>query len=92
MMEMVEKTTAQPSLLVDIPKEFVHRSAWKAGVLGALNVLIQVVSARLIVMVAVVGGIALTSMALTTPDLFRLGALAIYAGAVVIPAVWLASR
>lgn len=52
----------------------------------------QVLSARLIVLVGVGGGIALTWLALQEPDLMRLGALGIYAIAVVMPCVWLASR
>lgn len=84
---MISKATVpQPNL------EYVHRAAWKAGVLGAINVLVLVVSARVIVMVAVGGGIVLTSMALTNLDPWRLGALAIYAICVVVPVVWLASR
>lgn len=60
--------------------------------MGAINVLINVVAVRIIVLVAVCGGIALTIIALGTPDPWRLGALAIYSVAVVIPVVWLASR
>jgi hypothetical protein len=52
----------------------------------------QVLSARLVVLVGVIGGIGLTWLALQEPDPIRLGALAIYAVAVVIPCVWLASR
>ena len=72
--------------------EFVHRASWKAGVLGAINVLVQVVAVRMIVLVAVSGGIVLASISLGSPDPWRLGVLAIYALAVVIPVVWLASR
>ena len=72
------------------PHEVVHRAAWKAGVLGAVNLLAMVLAARLIVLVAVAGGIALTWLALQQPDPMRLGALAIYCVAVVIPTVFLA--
>jgi hypothetical protein len=72
--------------------EYVHRAAWKAGVLGALNVAVAILAARLVVLVAVIGGIVLTWLALAVPDPVRLGALGIYCVAVVIPAVWLASR
>lgn len=78
--------TPQPS------PEYIHRAAWKAGVLGTIDVLIRVVSTRSIVLVAVGGGIVLASSALNNPDPWRLGVLAIYAAAVVIPVVWLASR
>jgi hypothetical protein len=61
-------------------------------VLGALNLLIVVTATRIMVLVAVVGAIVLTSVALDGPDPWRLVALGIYALAVVIPVVWLSSR
>src|SRR5215471_13418254 len=67
--------TTPPSL----PAEYIHRAAWKAGVLGALNVLIMVTAVRVIALVAVSGGIVLTSIALAGPDPWRLVALGIYA-------------
>lgn len=73
-------------------QEYIHRAAWKAGVLGAINVLVNIVAIRLIVLVAVGGGIVLTSIALGAPDPWRLGVLSIYSLAVVVPVVWLASR
>ena len=81
-----------PTTTPQLSQEYVHRAAWKAGVLGTINVLIRVVSARAIVLVAVGGDIVLTSTALVSPDPWRLGALAIYSLAVVVPVVWLASR
>jgi hypothetical protein len=79
--------TPPPSL----SPEFVHRSAWKAGVLASINVLVMVLSARLIMMVAVSGGIALTWLVLQQADPYRLIGLAIYAAGVVLPAVYLAA-
>jgi hypothetical protein len=73
-------------------QEFLHRSAWKAGVLGALNVVTAVLAVRLILLVCVCGAIALAYLALMQPDPYRLGALAIYAVAVVLPLVWLSAR
>jgi hypothetical protein len=73
-------TTATPP-----DTEYVHRAAWKAGVLGAINVLMVVTAIRLIVLVAVGGAIALTVLALQQPDPLKLIALGIYC-AVVIPA------
>ena len=58
--------------------------------MGALNVLTAVLSARLVVLVAVSGAIALTVLALETPDPYRLGALGIYALGVVVPSIWMA--
>jgi hypothetical protein len=70
----------------------VTRSAWKAGVLGALNALFIVLAVRAILLVAVVGAIVLASAVMATPDPWRLGALGIYALVVVVPTVWLSSR
>ena len=74
----------------DMRAEYVHRQAWKAGMLAAINVLTAVLSARLVVLVAVAGAIALTVLALQTPDPYRLGALGIYALGVVVPSIWMA--
>jgi hypothetical protein len=68
-----------------------HRAAWRAGVLGSINVLTRVLAARLIVLVAVAGGIWLTWVALGNPTIDREIILAIYTAAVVIPAVALAA-
>jgi hypothetical protein len=72
--------------------EFVHRAAWKAGVLGALNVLVLLTAVRLTLLVSVCGGIALAYLALLNPDPYRLGVLGIYAISVVVPLIVLASR
>ena len=72
--------------------EYIHRAAWKAGVLGAINVLVAVVAIRLVLLVAVIGAIYVAMIAIQNPDPWRLGALAIYAVAVVVPTVWLSSR
>jgi len=66
--------------------------AWKAGVLGALNVIVLVVAVRLTLLVGVSGAIALSYLTLQNPDPYRLGALAVYAAVVVVPLIWLASR
>lgn len=72
--------------------EFVHRSAWKAGVLGALNALCLLIAVRMILLVGVSGAIVLAYLALLNPDPYRLGVLAIYACVVVVPLVVLAFR
>jgi hypothetical protein len=72
--------------------EFQHRSAWKAGVMGALNLLAVVLAIRLTLLVAVAGAIYLTIVAANAPDPYRLGAVGIYTLLVVGPMVWLASR
>jgi hypothetical protein len=64
--------------------------AWKAGVLGAINVLAMVLAGRGLVLVAIAGAIFLTYLTLGNPDVYRLSALGIYCVAVVIPCVALA--
>jgi hypothetical protein len=76
----------------NLQAEYIHRAAWKAGVLGALNVMIMITAARFVVLIAVIGGIVLTAIALDGADPWRLVALAIYAVAVVVPVVWMTAR
>lgn len=73
-------------------KEFQHRAAWKASVLGTLNVLFVILAIRAILMVAVIGAIYLAIIATTSPDPWRLAAVAGYAIIVVVPLTWLAAR
>src|SRR5215475_14117482 len=70
--------------------EYVHRTAWKAGVLGALNVVLAIVAVRLTLLVSVSGAIWLSWLALAQPDPYRLGALGVYAVVVVVPLILLA--
>src|SRR5580704_9085084 len=72
--------------------ELVNRAAWRAGVLGSINVLAIVLAVRLGLLVAIVGAICLTYIAIQAPDPLRLGALAIYCSFVLLPTTWLASR
>jgi hypothetical protein len=81
------------SIAASLPSgEYTHRAAWKAGVLGSINVLAVVLAVRLGLLVAIVGAIVLTYIAIEAPDPMRLGALAIYAAFVILPTTWLASR
>ena len=80
------------SIAASLPGEYQHRAAWKAGVMGALNVIAVVLAVRFILLVAVAGAIILTVIAINVPDPWRLGALAIYAVTVVVPTVRLSSR
>ena len=75
-----------------VSAEYIHRGAWKAGVLGSINVLAIVLAVRLGLLVAIVGAICLTYIAIQAPDPLRLGALAIYCAFVLLPTTWLASR
>lgn len=75
-----------------IQPELLHRSAWKAGVLGTLNALTVVLAVRLILLVAVCGASVLAWAALAQPDPYRLGTLGVYGVVVVLPLIWLLSR
>lgn len=72
--------------------EIISRAAWKAGVIGGLNVAASILAVRLILMISVLGAIGLAVMALWIPDPVRLGALALYTVTVVLPLVWLGSH
>jgi hypothetical protein len=76
----------------DFQREYVHRAAWKAGMLGALNVATAILAVRLTLLVSVVGASGLTFLVLQNPDPYRLGALGIYAVVVVVPLIWLTAR
>lgn len=82
--------TTSPSTQTKTPPPDVR--AWKQGVIGALNVATSILAARAILMVAVSGDIALTWLCLVEPDPYRLAALAIYSGAVVVPMILMALR
>jgi hypothetical protein len=78
--------------------EYIHRAAWRAGLLGAINVLVAVVAVRLVLLVAVVGALVLARTALdvsSTAPIYQQAALVmlgVYCLTVVVPLVWLASR
>lgn len=99
-MPWTQPTTIQqpPSLTQDLQQatlkagQDLRAAAWKAGVLAAINVAVRILSARMIVLVAVVGAIALTWIALHgSADYRQLIALGVYCGFVVVPAVVLAA-
>jgi hypothetical protein len=87
--------TTQPKPAANLQAEYVHRAAWKAAVMGTLNVLIAVVAVRFVLLLAVVGAFVLAKLSLDvaepvkTPALIMLG---VYCATVVLPMVWLASR
>ena len=84
--------TAPTTTTTQLSQEYIHRAAWKAAVLGALNIATAILAVRLTLLVAVGGAISLTWLALRDPDPYRLGALGVYALVVVVPLVWLAGR
>ena len=100
--EKIPDWTVQPAIgpgdpMATVPPPIQNQAeiefkAWKQGVMGSINVLFRVLSARVIVLIAVSGGIALTWVALADPNLYRLGAMMIYAIGMVGGSVWLAIK
>jgi hypothetical protein len=69
-----------------------HRAAWRAGIIGAFNALALTLSARLTLLLSVVGAFFLAYLALQAAGPYQLGALGIYVTVVVVPLIWLAAR
>lgn len=88
---MVATAVATPPQLSPQQQEFVHRAAWRAGVLGTFNLLAKILSARLIALIAVLGGIILAYPALSHSDWYSIIILGVYCAGVVIPVVTLAA-
>lgn len=85
-------TTSAPTPSQQFQQEFMHRSVWKAALLGNLNALALVLAARLIVLVAIGGAIALTWAALGHSDsLSTQVVLAVYTSCAVLVS-WIVSR
>jgi hypothetical protein len=85
-------TTPQPNAL---QQEFMHRSVWKAALLGNLNALALVLGARVAVILAIGGAIFLAWLVLGSsdhPDPTRVAGLGVYLLGGLLPVVWLASR
>ena len=83
---------ASPSLPASsrfVPIEFLY---WKAGFIVALNLASQILAARLILLVAVLGAIALAWISLPTLDWAKVVLLAIYCCGVLGPLVWFSSK
>jgi hypothetical protein len=68
------------------------QAAWKGAYIGTLNAITVVLSARLIVLIAVVGACWLTYLALQNANYFTIAALLVYCGGVVGSTVYLAGR
>jgi hypothetical protein len=66
--------------------------AYRAAVIGAINVLLRVLAVRVILLVTLAGSIALTALCLRDPDLLRLAALAIYCCSAVVPMIVMSLR
>lgn len=74
------------------PPEYVHRAAWKAGVLGALNALSLILAVRLTLLCAVSGAFVLAYLAIQNATPYQSLVLVIYTAVVVVPLIWLAAH
>lgn len=74
------------------PAETQQIKAWRAGAIGAVNVIAAILAVRLTLLVGVAGAIGLTWLALQQPDPVRLIALGIYVVGTIPALTWLAGR
>ncbi|HEX3524242.1 MAG TPA: hypothetical protein VHT52_19400, partial [Stellaceae bacterium] len=92
---MTSETNSATPKPPDLQTEFVARGAWKAGVMGSLNVLFVILAVRAVLFLAVIGAIVLARAALAAAPAVQQPALvllAVYCVTVVCPIVWLSSR
>ena len=68
------------------------RRAWRAGVIGSLNLIVAVLAARLVLLLATCGAFVLSWVAIQAAQPLQLGAVGIYLVGVVLPLTWLAAR
>ena len=85
---LARSTPTPPS----VQREYIHRAAWKAGVLGSLNLAVSILAVRLILLLAVLGAVGLTWLALAARDLLLTVPVGLYTITVCLPLVWLAGR
>ena len=84
--------TTPPPNTPQFQQEYMTRLVWKNAVLGNLSAMAMVLAARFFVLLATVGAIFLTWVALEHPDPNKIAVLGAYLLFGVIPLVWLASR
>lgn len=85
--------TAIPRTLPpNLGPELQARAAWRAGVIGSLNVAATILAVRLILLLATMGAFILTWFAIQTAQPLQLGAVGLYLAGVVLPLTWLSSR
>ena len=72
--------------------ELAARKSWQQAVIGSLNVATKILAVRLILLLAVIGAVGLTLIAVQKNDPARLIAVGVYTITVVLPVVWLTSR
>lgn len=68
------------------------RRAWRASVIGSLNVAAMILGARFVLLLATLGAFALAWVATRDAQPLQLIAIAIYLVGVMVPLTWLASR
>ena len=73
-------------------QELANRIAWRQAVIGSLNVATKILAVRLILLLAVIGAVGLTLIAVQKKDPASLIGLGVYTVTVVLPTVWLTSR
>lgn len=76
----------------DLSRELMSRAAWRAAVIGSLNVAAQILAARLVLLLSVVGAFALGWRAVSGGQPMQLGAVGLYTITVVLPITWLCAR
>ena len=95
--EETEPTRTPPPFLMPSPtpdairQEQIRQASYKAAFVGTMNAIALVLTARLIVLISVLGAGWLTWVTLQSPDPYKLIALGIYCVGVVGGAVFLAA-
>lgn len=73
-------------------QEVMSRRAWRASVIGSLNVAAMILAARFILLLATLGAFCLAYIATQSAQPLQLVAVGIYLLGVVFPLTWLSSR
>lgn len=85
-------TSRNPSNQAAFQQEVMSRRAWRASVIGSLNVAAMILAARFILLLATCGAFVLAWMATREAQPLQLVAVGIYLLGVVFPLTWLSSR
>lgn len=83
--------TANPNSAA-FQNEVMSRRAWRASVIGSLNVAAMILAARFILLLATLGAFVLAYIATQSAQPLQLVAVGIYLLGVVFPLTWLSSR
>lgn len=85
-------STSSQATTNELNAELISRYAWRQGLLASISVISQILAVRVVLLVAVLGAVFLTYLALSQGDVLRLGALGIYCAVVVAPIVFLSYK